>query len=54
MRVHGAIPQCPHRAGLSVALSSLGDSGWLCTKTSDLLTMHCVHTETSLCDTSGP
>ena len=54
MRVHGAIPQRPHRAGLSLALSSLGDSGWLCTTTPVLLPMHCVHIKRSLYDASGP
>ena len=54
MRVHGAIPQRPHRAGLRVALSSLGDSGWLCTKAPVLLLMHCLNLEMSLYDASGP
>ena len=54
MRVHGASPQCPYRAGLSDALSSLGDSGWLCTKATVLLPMHRWHIEMSSNYALGP
>ena len=54
MRVHGAIPYRPHRAGLSAALSSLGDSGWLCTEAPVLLPMQCWHLKKSSYDASGP
>ena len=54
MRVHGAIPQRSNRAGLRLALSSLGDSEWLCTKGPVLLPMHCVNTENLSYDALRP